>query len=72
MVEVYTNSGCQPCKAVKRFLNGNEINFVEKSIADEENLNYVKSLGYNSVPVVVTPSGQHWNGYQPDLLQTLK
>ncbi len=71
MVTVYTNSGCIPCASTKRFLKINNVDFEEKSIQDESNLNYVKSLGYASVPVVVTPTGDHWSGNQPDLLAKL-
>lgn len=72
MVQVYTNEGCNPCRAVKRFLKSNGVDFEEKSVTDSANLDFVRSLGYESVPVVVTKSGEHFDGYRPDRLATLK
>lgn len=72
MVVVYTNEGCQPCRAVKRFLKTNGVPFEEKSVTDSNNLEVVKGLGYGSVPVIVTKTGEHFDGYQPDRLASLK
>jgi len=71
MVEVYTNEGCLPCRSTKRFLTQNNVKFVEKSVQEPENLEFVKSLGHSSVPVIVTPSGENWSGNRPDRLMTL-
>lgn len=76
MVIMYSNDGCQPCKATERLL---------KKIGMEPDVDYtvikvkgneaageaVKALGYMQTPVVVTPEG-HWGGFNPDRIKALK
>jgi len=61
-----------PCRSTKKHLEkkGVDYNFVDVSL-DAEGYDKITTLGYSSVPVVVTPSGEHWQGFQPDKLNSL-
>lgn len=70
-VVVYSMTGCQPCKATKRFLNERNIPFEERDVsASPEALAEVQRLGYRAVPVVVV-GDQHWQGFNPTRLRVL-
>lgn len=72
-VAVYTKPGCMPCRATKKRLDRNGTVFTEVNIEDDEGaFGYVLGLGYQQVPVVVTESGAHWSGFNPDMLDALK
>ena len=73
-ITVYTQPGCQPCRATKRWLDKRGIEYrtvdVTESPAD---LEAIKELGYNSVPVVIVSNGDpetdlHWHGLHVDNL----
>ncbi|MDQ1246128.1 MAG: glutaredoxin-like protein NrdH [Actinomycetota bacterium] len=66
IITVYTKPGCVQCEATFRVLNklGADYRSVDIS-ADPVARDYVMSLGYVSVPVVVTPTGS-WSGFRPD------
>lgn len=72
MVTVYTQPGCQPCKATYRKLTelGVQFDVFDVSV-DARAMQVVRDLGYQSVPVVVAPNGDHWGGFQPDRLKAL-
>ena len=36
-----------------------------------ESLETIKNLGYLQVPVVMTSTGEHWSGVQPDKIEAL-
>ncbi|VTE89149.1 glutaredoxin-like protein [Streptococcus pneumoniae] len=57
-----------------KFLLKNEnIEFHEKNIMeDESHLNYLKDLGYMSVPVVMVEGIEPIVGFQPERLKELK
>lgn len=71
MVTVYEKDGCQPCKATKRKLEEKGIPFETKQLSDPENRQAASDLGHLQAPVVVTPAGDHWSGYRPDLIAAL-
>lgn len=69
MVKVYSKeqSFCGQCKTTKRDLDNKGVEYEVIDVeSDAEAFEYVKSLGYQQVPVTVTPSGEHWTGFQPD------
>lgn len=69
---VYTKPGCVQCGAVYRRMNKKGIEFDVRDVSvDESALARVRSLGYSSVPVVETDSGEHWNGYIPAKIDAL-
>lgn len=75
IVTVYTSPGCQPCKATKRWLDKNGVDY--KTIDVSENpadLAAIKELGYKAAPVVIVSTGDpeielHWQGFHPDNLK---
>lgn len=79
-ITVYTQPGCQPCRAVKRWLSEREIPFAETDITqDPEALDFVTGeLGYKQAPVVVmaqpvshdSPVGYYsFSGFNPGELE---
>lgn len=71
MITLYGRAGCMPCRATKKFLEKNNIDFTYVDVDSDQNaLNTIISLGYNSVPVVQTGS-THWSGYNPERLNEL-
>lgn len=71
-VTLYTKNDCVQCVATKRKLTQYRIPFVEINLeTDPDALAYVKSLGYQSAPVIITALNHHWSGYRPELLKLL-
>lgn len=72
MVIIYTKSICQPCRLSKAAMDRAGVEYVERNVEDDPSaFQDVKDMGYSAVPVIVTPSGEHWSGLRPDLLSTL-
>ena len=69
---VYSKTDCMQCNFTKKWLNEHGIEYEEVNVEeDEEALNYIKyDLGYQAVPVVVSPT-EHWYGFRPDKLAKL-
>jgi len=62
VITVYSQPNCVPCKKVKTWLDSKEIAYVEKDVtADVAAFNELQALGYNSTPVVSTPT-RAWAG----------
>lgn len=71
MVTVYSQFGCQPCKATIRSLTNLSVPHRVIDIQeDTEARNYVTSLGYQQTPVVVA-GDQHWSGFNPGRIKAL-
>lgn len=67
-ITVYTAPACAQCRATKRKLNSLGADYTEVNVRDNnEALDYVHSLGYESAPVVVA-GNDHWFGFRPDRL----
>lgn len=73
---VFTQPGCQPCRAVKRWLGDRDIAFSEVNIAESpEDLEFIKGLGYMQAPVVayeVDGETKHFGGFNPYELEDLQ
>lgn len=70
-VTVYTLPSCVQCESTKKYLTRNDISYSEVDLSlDDEAMNMVKSLGYQSAPVVVAGEA-HWSGFRPDRLGEL-
>ena len=71
-VTVYTQPSCQPCKAVKRWLDKRGIIYQSVDVTESpKDLEKIKTLGYNSVPVTLVKYGEtekelHWQGLVVD------
>ena len=72
MITLYSKPACVQCTATKKALDKADIDYDTIDISqDDEARDLVLSLGYTSVPVVVS-GDQHWSGFRPDLLSQLK
>ena len=70
-ITVYTKPQCVQCRATKRALDKQGLDYEEVDLTqDEEALNTVKALGYQSAPVVFA-NGDHWSGFRPDKVKAL-
>lgn len=66
---VYSKPSCVQCNATCRALTKEGIEYrVVDVTKDEAALAHVLALGYQQVPVVETPTGEHWSGFRPDLI----
>ena len=71
-ITVYTKPACVQCNATFRALKRAgvlDLTIVDIS-EDAEARDYVMSLGYLQVPVVVTPD-THFSGFRPDRIKAL-
>ena len=72
MLTIYSKPSCVQCNATYRALDdrGVEYDVVDMSV-DPDALEKVKALGHLQAPVVITPQGEHWSGFRPDLIAAL-
>ena len=71
MVIVYSKPGCPPCRATYRHLDKHDIPYTSVDLSQNpEAIDQIKTLGYNSAPVVVAET-THWCGYRPDNIDRL-
>lgn len=67
-ITVYSLPSCVQCESTKRYLTKNGVEFSEVDLAeDAASMEFVKSLGYRSAPVVVTGE-DNWSGFRMDKL----
>lgn len=70
-ITVYTKPSCQACKATYRQLDKFGVEYTVVDITqDADALEFVRSLGYQSAPVVVAGE-QNWDGFRPDRIRAL-
>lgn len=67
-VIVYSKENCQPCRMVKKWLEKNDVEYVEKNAT--EHIDHLAQLGYRQAPVTVIDS-EHFYGFDIDRLQQL-
>ena len=73
ITELFTQPGCQPCKAVERKLNQYSIPYVVHDISTDENARErVKALGYTQTPVVLAPDGTSFSGLHLGKIRALR
>lgn len=74
-VIVYSKDNCQQCTATKRWLNSKDIEHEVEDATSEDNITFVKSLGYTQAPVtLVKEDGEivnHWYGFDVNELNKL-
>lgn len=62
MITVYSQPNCSPCVKVKKWLDNKGVEYVDKDVTtDPEAFAELMGLGYNSTPVVSTPT-RAWAG----------
>ncbi len=70
-VTVYSLPACVQCESTKRYLKKNGVEFEEIDLAeDNASMDYVKSLGHSSAPVVVY-GAKNWSGFRMDKLSEI-
>ncbi|MFP1724013.1 glutaredoxin-like protein NrdH [Lonsdalea quercina] len=71
-ITVYSKSNCPQCDATCRALDKHQIGYNKIDLTqDAQALAYVRSLGYQQAPVVVTGQ-EHWSGFRPDKIHALR
>lgn len=70
-ITVYSKHNCMPCKMTKTFLEKHGLAFEEINIEEHpDKIDYVKQLGFNTVPVVEA-GDEVFAGFQPTKLKEL-
>lgn len=71
MITVYSKNNCMQCKMTKKFLEQHGADFQEINIDEHpEKVDYVKSLGFTSAPVIKADNVV-FSGFQPAKLKEL-
>lgn len=66
MIKIYSKNNCMQCKMVKKYFVTHHIVFEEHNIDDEpQYIDYLKSQGFQAVPVVETPEHKAFYGFRP-------
>ena len=72
-VIVYTKKKCPQCIMTKQYMDALDIEYETIDVTDNEEARaYVKSLGFQTLPVVVAESGEAWFGFRPENIDLLK
>lgn len=72
MVTVLSKPSCVQCNATYRALDDSGVEYEVLDITeDEEAHKRALDLGYLQAPVVITDTGAHWSGFQPDKIKAL-
>lgn len=72
-VKVYTTIDCPQCMMTKKYMDALDIEYETIDVTDNEEARaYVKSLGFQTLPVVVVKSGEAWFGFRPENIDLLK
>lgn len=70
-ITVYTKPACVQCRQTKKALDKKGVQYEIIDVSeDAQALEYVKSLGFMSAPVVVT-GDDSWAGYRPERIDAL-
>lgn len=71
-VLLYSKPNCPQCDFTKKFLDDHQIAYSTIDVMeDAAALEKVKSLGFQSLPVVVADGMAPFHGFRPDLLENL-
>ncbi|MCK1207763.1 glutaredoxin-like protein NrdH [Streptococcus uberis] len=71
MITVYSKNNCMQCKMTKKFLEQNGADYQEINIDEHpEKIDYVKSLGFTSAPVIESDN-LVFSGFQPAKLKEI-
>ncbi|CNI19898.1 glutaredoxin-like protein NrdH [Yersinia pekkanenii] len=68
---IYSKPNCVQCNATYRALDKHGIAYQIIDLTEDlQAFRYVKSLGYQQVPVIVMDD-DHWSGFRPDKINAL-
>jgi glutaredoxin-like protein NrdH len=72
IIELFSKNDCQQCRMTEAWLKQRGVKY-RKFMVDEQPgaLARVKEMGYLAAPVVVTPDGESWSGFDPGRLNGL-
>ena len=71
-VTVYTKPACVQCIPTRKALDKNGVEYDVVDITEDPDArDYVMSLGYLQAPVVIAGE-QHWSGFKPDAIRSLR
>jgi len=72
MTVLYTKENCVQCSMTKRMMDKLGVEYTEVDIiANPEELNKLIEMGFRAAPVVMTPEGEYFAGFQPDKITSL-
>lgn len=73
MIKLYGSSACVPCRNSKRYLDkiGMPFEYFDVTI-DPQAFDVISALGYTGIPVVITETGDHWQGFKPERFDSLR
>lgn len=71
-ITVFTLPECVQCDSTKRMLDraGVEYSTIDLS-QDDESMAKVRSLGYQSAPIVYIDENRHWSGFRMERLKNI-
>lgn len=71
-ITVYSKVGCGQCLFTKKYLEKRNLAYLEKNISEnQEWLEEVKEMGFQSLPVIKVAGEEPFNGFQPHRLDAL-
>lgn len=71
-ITVYSKNACPGCVLTKNFLESKGVPFIEKRVdVNDNHMDELVSMGYRSLPVIVTNQTDAFVGYNPSKLQAL-
>ena len=71
-VIIYSKPGCAHCQFTKKHLEKLAISYEERDINKNESfLEEVRTLGFQSLPVIIVEGEEPFSGFQPDRLEKL-
>lgn len=72
-VKVYTTIDCPQCIMTKKYMDALDIEYETIDVTNNDEARaYVKSLGFQTLPVVVVENGEAWFGFRPENIDLLK
>ena len=72
MTVVYTKPQCVQCDMTKRLMDKIGVEYTTVDIVENpEELEKLIAMGYRAAPVVVTPDGTSFAGFQPEKIQAI-
>ncbi|MGX7075330.1 glutaredoxin-like protein NrdH [Globicatella sanguinis] len=71
-VTVYSKPNCMQCNFTKKFLEDNSVEYTMIDVYENEDaLNKIKEMGFQSLPVVEIEGEEPFFGFRPDRLEKL-
>lgn len=73
VTELFSQPGCQPCKAVERQLIKHGIPYIKHDVTLDPNAHQrVTDMGYTTTPVTLAPDGTSFTGLHLGKIRALK